>query len=160
VPPAAAHLLTDRLGVMLALAALIGVVSSTTGYFVARAADASIAGCMAAVMGGAFLAVWLLAPREGILERLLRLRRTRAELARALVLARLGRTPASPDAVAIDLAWPRERVDQVLDRLAQDGLVARDGPPVPASLSCARSWAEPARIRACFAHAPQLRLWA
>jgi len=128
VPAAAAHLLTDRLSVMLALAALIGVACSTAGYFLARAVDASIAGSMATAMGAAFLLVWLFAPREGILGRRIRRRRTRASFARALILSRLDRAPAALDAVAADLAWPRRRVRTVVDGLLRDGLVARNGP--------------------------------
>ncbi|MHC4162555.1 MAG: metal ABC transporter permease [Planctomycetota bacterium] len=128
VPPAAAHLLTDRLSVMLALAALIGVVCSTAGYFLARAVDASIAGSMATAMGAAFLLVWLFAPREGIFGRMIRRRRTRASFAQALILSRLDRAPAAMDAVAADLAWPRRRVQEVVDRALRNGFVAREGP--------------------------------
>jgi len=128
VPAAAAHLLTDRLPVMLALAALIGVSCSTAGYFLARALDASIAGSMATAMGGAFLLVWLFAPREGIFGRLIRRRRTRASFAQALILSRLDRAPAAMDDVAADLAWPRRRVREVVDTLQRNGLIARNGP--------------------------------
>lgn len=127
VPPAAAHLLTDRLKVMLALAALIGVAGSTAGYFLARAIDASIAGSMAVAMGAIFLLVWLFARREGIFGRMIRRRRTRESLAQALIVSRLDRAPASADAVARDLAWPRRRVREVAEALARDGLVAREG---------------------------------
>ncbi|MHC4817799.1 MAG: metal ABC transporter permease [Planctomycetota bacterium] len=126
VPAAAAHLLTDRLSVMLLLAALIGVACSTAGYFLARAVDASIAGSMATAMGAAFLLAWLFAPREGIFGRLIRRRRTRESFARALILSRLDRAPAALDAVARDLAWPRRRVRTVVDVLLRDGLVARE----------------------------------
>ena len=54
VPPAAAHMLTDRLWLLLILAVGIGAGSSAAGYLVAARLDASIAGCMAAAMG-AFL---------------------------------------------------------------------------------------------------------
>ncbi|MHC4973661.1 MAG: metal ABC transporter permease [Planctomycetota bacterium] len=127
VPPAAAHLLTDRLKIMLALAALIGVACSTAGYFLARALDASIAGSMATAMGAAFLLVWLFAPREGIFGRLIRRRRTRAGFAQALILSRLDRAPAATNAVAADLAWPHRRVEEVVDALLRNGFVAREG---------------------------------
>jgi len=128
VPAATAHLLTDRLGAMLALAVAIGVVSSVGGYWLARAlGEASVAGCMAATMGAVFALVWLCAPREGILGRLLRLRHNRERFAQALVLARLDRAVASPAQVAEDLRWPRARVDDVLRVLADNGLVAIEG---------------------------------
>lgn len=52
VPPAAAYLLTERLGRMIALAAAFGVLSTVGGYALARALDASIAGAIATVAGG------------------------------------------------------------------------------------------------------------
>jgi manganese/zinc/iron transport system permease protein len=52
VPPAAAYLLVERLGAMVALAAGFGVLSTLGGYALARALDASIAGAMATVAGG------------------------------------------------------------------------------------------------------------
>jgi manganese/zinc/iron transport system permease protein len=55
VPPAAAFLLTERLGSMVTLAAAIGVLSTAGGYALARALDASIAGAMATVAGGVFV---------------------------------------------------------------------------------------------------------
>jgi manganese/zinc/iron transport system permease protein len=56
VPPAAAFLLTERLGSMVTLAAVFGVISTAGGYALARALDASIAGAMATV-AGAVLAI-------------------------------------------------------------------------------------------------------
>jgi manganese/zinc/iron transport system permease protein len=51
VPPAAAYLLTERLGRMVLLAAAFGVLSTLGGYALARWLDASIAGAMATVAG-------------------------------------------------------------------------------------------------------------
>jgi manganese/zinc/iron transport system permease protein len=56
VPPAAAFLLTERLGSMVTLAAAFGVLSTAGGYALARALDASIAGAMATVAGGVLAA--------------------------------------------------------------------------------------------------------
>ena len=50
-PPAAAHLLTDRLPRMMGLAVLLGAVSAIGGYWLARWLDVSIAGAMAATVG-------------------------------------------------------------------------------------------------------------
>jgi len=76
VPGATAHLLTDRLGVMLgvslvfaALAALLGHVGAITvpTWFGFR--DTSTAGMMAVMTGVLFLLVFLFAPRYGVLSR-------------------------------------------------------------------------------------------
>ncbi len=53
-PPAAAYLLTDSLKRMLLYSALIGVVCSVSGYYLARAIDGSIAGAMATSAGLVF----------------------------------------------------------------------------------------------------------
>jgi manganese/zinc/iron transport system permease protein len=123
VPPAAAYLLTDRLGPMLFLSAGIGSVSAAGGYWMAAALDASVAGSMATAMGIAFGLVWLGAPRQGLLGRWLGQKRARDRFARALLLERLARAPANEQALAHDLKWPAERVAELLARLRRDGLV-------------------------------------
>lgn len=50
-PPAAAYLLTDSLRRMLLYSALIGIICSVSGYYLARAIDGSIAGAMATCAG-------------------------------------------------------------------------------------------------------------
>ena len=143
VPAATAHLLTDRLGPMLLLAVLIGVSSSAIGYGVAMAIeDVSIAGCMASVMGAVFVLVWLFAPREGILGRMILRRRTRERFALALVLEHLGRAPATATTMVTDLAWPPERIEEVVQTLRRNGLVMQEGDrlhPTPAGLEFART---------------------
>ncbi len=74
-PAAAAYLWTDRLAVMLLLAALFGILSAVAGYFMARLLDASIAGSMATLTGVVFLLSFALSPSRGVLLQLLRRRR-------------------------------------------------------------------------------------
>lgn len=74
IPPATAYLLTDRLGVMIGLSVVIGVVSSVAGYYAAFALDASIAGCMVCVAGALFLVAFLFSPKQGLVFRKLRQR--------------------------------------------------------------------------------------
>ncbi|HUG90856.1 MAG TPA: metal ABC transporter permease [Planctomycetaceae bacterium] len=69
VPAAAAHLLTDRLGWMVGLAVVIGVVSAVAGWYLARWLNTSAAGMMAVVAGGQFTAAVFLAPRHGLVSR-------------------------------------------------------------------------------------------
>jgi manganese/zinc/iron transport system permease protein len=126
VPAAAAHLLTDRLGPMLVWSAGIGIGSAVAGYYAATAVDASIAGAMAAAMGGAFVLAWLLAPREGVIGRLLARRRARERIAFALVLSRLARIPADEATVARDLGWPFDRTAELVRDLAARSLVTTD----------------------------------
>jgi manganese/zinc/iron transport system permease protein len=55
VPAATAHLLTDRLPVMVALTIAVGWVGAVAGHAVALAVDSSIAGAMGLVCAGCFV---------------------------------------------------------------------------------------------------------
>jgi manganese/zinc/iron transport system permease protein len=78
-PAATAYLLTDRLAVMLGLAAGFGVLSSALGYALATALNASIAGSMGVVAGVMYGLALVFAPRHGILARRRALRRGELE---------------------------------------------------------------------------------
>lgn len=76
VPPAAAHLLTDRLGTMIFVSMLIAGLCAVLGHVAAITlpqligfSDTSTAGMMAVVAGVIFLIVATFAPRHGILVR-------------------------------------------------------------------------------------------
>ena len=66
-PAATARLLTDRLGVMMALAPLIGAVSALVGLYVSWSWDFPTGGTIVLVLTAAFLLAWFLAPRQGLL---------------------------------------------------------------------------------------------
>jgi manganese/zinc/iron transport system permease protein len=139
VPAAAAHLLTDRLGVMLVLAAAIGVASAVAGYFMATAINASIAGSMAVAMGAFFALAWLFAPREGVIGRFVARRRARERFALALVLSRLARSPATEGDLAADLAWTPQRISGIVAVLKAYGFLEPRPPgsrlsPTPSGL--------------------------
>ena len=68
--PATAYLLTHNLKVMLFLSAFIGILSAVSGYGMAYALDASIAGSMATMSGVLFLLVFLFAPRRGFIAKI------------------------------------------------------------------------------------------
>jgi len=79
VPAAAAHLLTDRLWLMLLFSALIAILCAVSGHISALVvpgffgfADTSTSGMMAVMAGVIFGLVALFAPRHGILVRMLR----------------------------------------------------------------------------------------
>lgn len=87
VPPASAYLLTRRLPVMLGLSLAIGVLASISGYFLALAVDASIAGMIASLLGAVFFLCLLLSPLDGVLATLARRRRQRESVAARQLLA-------------------------------------------------------------------------
>ena len=69
VPAATAHLLTDRLGWMIALAVLAGTTSAIFGCLWARWANSNAAGMMAVVAGLQFALAVVLAPRYGLVSK-------------------------------------------------------------------------------------------
>ena len=79
VPASAAYLLTDRLGAMLGLSALIGVLSAGLGHLGACTVPlwfgfegTSTSGMMACAAGLLFAGAWVFGPRHGLLARRLR----------------------------------------------------------------------------------------
>jgi manganese/zinc/iron transport system permease protein len=88
-PPAAAYLLTDHLPRMLGLSALIAVLSALSGYWLAHALDASIAGSMATMTGLFFGLVFLLAPNRGLIAIARRRARQRWEFAQTMLAIHL-----------------------------------------------------------------------
>jgi manganese/zinc/iron transport system permease protein len=98
VPPAAAHLLTDRLGRMIVLSMAIGAASSLLGHWGAITIppwfgfeDTGTAGMMAVAAGGIFAMAVLFAPRHGVLSRTLERAALRRRILREDVLGMLYR---------------------------------------------------------------------
>ncbi|WP_199522211.1 metal ABC transporter permease [Geodermatophilus marinus] len=91
VPAATAHLLTDRLGVMIAVSVAVGWVAAVSGYAGAVALDASIGGAMGVVATCCFVLALLLSPQHGVLTRALR----RRQRVRAAGRAAAGRGTAA-----------------------------------------------------------------
>lgn len=70
VPPATAHLLTDRLGWMMVLAVLAGVSAAVLGCVAARYFETSAAGMMAVMAGLQFSLAVIFAPRHGLITKM------------------------------------------------------------------------------------------
>ncbi|WP_079153314.1 anchored repeat-type ABC transporter permease subunit [Streptomyces malaysiensis] len=66
-PAACARLLTDRIGVMMALAPAIGAGSAVLGLYLSYAYNLAAGGLIVLVVTGVFIVCWLLAPRHGLL---------------------------------------------------------------------------------------------
>jgi len=66
-PAATARLLTDRLGVMMALAPVLGMLAAVLGLYVSWSWDFPVGGTVVLVLAACFLLAWLLAPRHGVL---------------------------------------------------------------------------------------------
>lgn len=78
-PAAAARLLTDRLGVMMLLAPVIGGSSALVGLYLSWSLDLPVGGVIVLVATVVFLLAWFFAPRHGLLMRHLRRRAVSAE---------------------------------------------------------------------------------
>ncbi len=125
-PAAAAWLLTDRLAVLLPLAAGLGATSAVAGYWLARWFDASIAGAMAVCVGLVFLLVFSFAPRRGLLARRRMLATQRREFAMTLLAVHLAQHEGTVDeadesrlaSLHLHLHWDEDR----LRRTVRDGL--------------------------------------
>ena len=127
VPPATAYLLTDRLGVMIALAVALGIASAVGGYWLAHWWDASIAGAMATVAGAAFAVAFVLSPRYGLVARLVRHRRLAGAMAEQLLLLHLGGggKGTALDELTARFRWPPQRIHDTVARLERRGWIDR-----------------------------------
>ncbi|UQZ47116.1 metal ABC transporter permease [Bacillus sp. PK3-037] len=81
VPPAAAHLLTDRLLYMLIISAVIGGLSALLGYICATWINVSISGAMAAMTGVFYAGAFLFSPSNGVMTKKIRTLKTEKERA-------------------------------------------------------------------------------
>jgi manganese/iron transport system permease protein len=70
-PAATARLLTDQLGVMMILASAIGALSALIGLYLSWSWDYPTGGTIVLVLTAWFMLAWLLAPRQGLVARLL-----------------------------------------------------------------------------------------
>ncbi len=91
VPAATAHLLTDRLGRMLAIAAMIGIVAAVLGTLLAYRLDVECAGAMTVVVGCCYGMTVIVAPRYGMVSRLINNSRTTLRILREDLLGMLYR---------------------------------------------------------------------
>jgi manganese/zinc/iron transport system permease protein len=81
VPPAAAHLLTDRLLYMLIISAVIGGLSALLGYICATWLNVSISGAMAAMTGVFYAGAFLFSPSNGVMTKKMRTLKAQKERA-------------------------------------------------------------------------------
>ena len=134
-PPAAAYLLTDRLGAMLGLAVTGGAVSAIAGYWLARVLDASIAGSMATVAGLVFVLAWLFAPGRGVVAAARRRTRQRQRFAWTMLAIHLFQhegLPGQEDEARVDslhrhLRWHPAKVERVVREAERERLIERRG---------------------------------
>jgi manganese/zinc/iron transport system permease protein len=132
-PAAAARQWTDRLGIMVGLAATFGAMSGVSGALVSGATTNLPTGpTIVLCMGGIVIVSLLIAPNRGLLWTWWRQRRTSRRLRRERVLCSLyalaqkhDRSDYAHDAATLDaMVTGSTRTTYVLRQLATDGLVA------------------------------------
>lgn len=132
-PPAAAYLLTDRLGAMIGISLLVGVMSAIGGYWMAHLLDASIAGAMASMIGVVFTLIYVLSPRHGLAAAYARRQRQRWEFAEKMLTIHLMHHEGLPEAAEENrvehledhLRWDPRFARRVVRRAVEGGLVRR-----------------------------------
>jgi manganese/zinc/iron transport system permease protein len=132
-PPAAAYLLTDRLSRMVLLSALVGALSAVSGYWLARALDASIAGSMSSMAGAIFVLAWLFAPERGLVAAAQRRSRQRVVFAQTMLAIHLSNHEGLPEAAQENileglhdhLHWSPGFTQQIVRQAERQGLVRR-----------------------------------
>jgi manganese/zinc/iron transport system permease protein len=133
-PPISAYLLTDNLGRMIGLSALIGVVNAISGYWLAFLLDASIAGSMASMAGIIFGLVFLCAPERGLIAISRRRARQRWEFAQTMLAIHLFHHEGLPEEKQENslshlhehLRWQPEFAVSVVELAERKGLIARN----------------------------------
>ncbi len=132
-PPAAAHLLTDRLARMIGISVALGVLSAIGGYWLAHVLDASIAGAMATMVGVCFLVAFLFAPHRGMVAVLRRRARQRWTFAEKMLTVHLLHHEGLPEAARENrvahlqehLSWDGPFAERVVKFAQEDDLVVR-----------------------------------
>ena len=131
VPAAAAYLLTDRLAVLLLLAAIIGAVGAVGGAGLAVRLDTSTAGAVAAVLGVLFGLAFVAAPRRGLIAQAGRRVRQRRAFEELMLLVHLLHHEGTADeaeesrlaGLHTHLNWVPTRVAAVVVRATEKGLI-------------------------------------
>ncbi len=128
VPAATAHLLCDRLGIMIALSVAIGAASALLGYAAGVWFDTNLAGMMTVVAGGIYALAVFLSPRHGIVSAVMKNMQVSLRVLREDLLAMLYRVeelasdkPISPEQAqqAIGGGWQARWALRGLARMGQ-----------------------------------------
>lgn len=135
VPPVMARLLTNRLAWVVVLSVGLAVTAAVAGTLLAIELGTTIAGTVAGVLGAMFAAVYLFAPRAGVLATAIRRFRLGQEFQETVLAVHLYRhagTPAEAEESRVDglhthLNWPPRQTAAVVRRAAVKGLIVREG---------------------------------
>ena len=129
-PAATAYLITNELKKMLLYAIGFGVFSALSGYWLAHWLDASIAGSITTMLGLLFLAVYLFAPKRGIIAVLYREKQQRIEVSLLTFLLHLKNHSEERERHVNHLNehinWQKVRSKTVLDLALKNNMIQLD----------------------------------
>ncbi|TNJ45413.1 metal ABC transporter permease [Tamlana fucoidanivorans] len=129
-PAAAAYLLTNDLKRMLLYAICFGIFSAISGYWVAHALDASIAGSITTMLGLVFLLLYLFAPNKGIIAVLYREKQQRTEVSLLTFLLHLKNhteeTERHVNHLNEHINWQKVRSKTVLELALKNNMIKFD----------------------------------
>jgi manganese/zinc/iron transport system permease protein len=131
VPAVTASLLTRRLPILIGLAVALGAGAALAGFGLAVAANLSISGMIATVLGVLFGVVLLGAPQQGLVAQALRRRRHRQQFAAEMLVVHLAMhegtaAQASESTRAhleAELNWEPAATGRIVERAHQAGLI-------------------------------------
>ena len=131
VPASSAYLLTDKLVRMILVAVTLGSMSAVTGYFLAIAADVSIAGSMATMAGAIFGIVWVFAPDRGLISRWRKISQQRTKLDMGILITHIHTANKSNHNVTIQsisnsLGWTVEYSEKLSNLVQKRKFVKKD----------------------------------
>lgn len=89
VPAATLYLITTNLKKMMVYAAVLGVICSITGYWIAHFLDASISGTIATVLGLVFFITFIFAPKTGYFSQWRKVKQQKNEVSLLVLLLHL-----------------------------------------------------------------------
>jgi manganese/zinc/iron transport system permease protein len=129
-PAATAYLLTSDLKKMIGLSIFFGIVSALGGYWMAHWLDASISGSISTVLGFVFLAVYLFAPRKGLIAVLYRQRQQRTEVSLLTFLLHLNNHSEEKERhinhLQEHINWQKVRSRTVLELAKKNNMITID----------------------------------
>jgi len=127
-PAATAYLLTTNLKRMLAYAIGFGIFAAISGYWLAHALDASIAGSITTMLGLIFFIIYLFAPSKGIVAILYREKQQRTEVSLLTFLLHLKNHSEERERHVNHLNehinWQKVRSKTVLDLALKNNMVS------------------------------------
>jgi len=130
-PPANAYLITNHFDRLLLYSVLLGITAAITGYWVAYLLDASIAGCMAVMVGVQFAILFCVTPQQGLLAAWKRRRHQKWQFAMKMLVIHLIQHENTPEAerechvdhLQDHLAWEKSFAEGVISRARSKNLL-------------------------------------